>query len=183
MRKYTRWGESPRVREEKGQRFGKKTDMEVATLKKKQVILELIAKVALYLLLIQKSDWKKGKSGSYRSTVGCWQSYRLTTTGGEGMNSGSKNLLCKLVTRRLKEGKQRLTRGTTVDTGAALRSLEKGILVERQMGGVKSVTINSDRREQSAREGLLVTSPTPSTPVERRIWFLLHTEPVAQRPK
>lgn len=99
------------------------------------------------------------------------------------MNSGSKNLLCKLVTRRLKEGKQRLTRGTTVDTGAALRSLEKGILVERQLGGVKSVTINSDRREQSAREGLLVTSPTPFTPVERRIWLLPYTEPVAQRPK
>lgn len=99
------------------------------------------------------------------------------------MNSGSKNLLCKLVTKRLKEGKQRLTRSTTVDTGAALRSLEKGILVERQMGGVKSATINSDRREQSAREGLLVTSPTPFTPVEQRIWFLPHTEPVAQRPK
>lgn len=69
------------------------------------------------------------------------------------MNGGSKNSLCKLVIRRsLKEGKQRVRRGTTVENGIARRSLDKVVRVERQRGGVKSVTINSDRRKQSTRE-------------------------------
>lgn len=114
----------------------------LATFKNQEWFWSLLPKLPFTYCFDSEWDWKKGNMDS-TEVPQVPDSLTVSRLGGGGrMNGGSKNLLCKLVIRRsLKEGKQRVTRG---DNEVAHRSLQKVISVERQRGGVKSVTINSD---------------------------------------